>query len=104
MILQSTAKVDYVALKLGEIFELTEKERFSLLAFSIIAKYILHHHERWDGTGYPNGLKGEETPLFSRIIAIVDAYDVMTHARPFSEPLSQAEDFKSVIWIPVKKR
>jgi diguanylate cyclase (GGDEF)-like protein/PAS domain S-box-containing protein len=59
--------------------------------FSAVAKYILHHHERWDGTGYPNGLKGEEIPLFSRIIAVVDAYDVMTHDRPYSGALSKKE-------------
>jgi len=64
--------------------------------FSAIAKYILHHHEKWDGTGYPNGLKGEEIPLFSRIIAIVDAYDVMTHARPYSDPLSKEEALKEI--------
>lgn len=64
--------------------------------FSAIAKYILHHHEKWDGTGYPNGLKGEEIPLFSRIIAIVDAYDVMTHDRPYSEPLSKEEALKEI--------
>jgi len=64
--------------------------------FSVIAKYILHHHEKWDGTGYPNGLKGEEIPLFSRIIAIADAYDVMTHARPYSEPLPKKEALKEI--------
>jgi diguanylate cyclase (GGDEF)-like protein/PAS domain S-box-containing protein len=45
---------------------------------SDIASYVLHHHERWDGTGYPKGLKGEEIPFVSRIITIVDAYDAMT--------------------------
>jgi len=46
-----------------------------------IAEYILTHHENWDGTGYPNGLKGIEIPLFSRILAIADAYDAMTEDR-----------------------
>ncbi|MEC9490944.1 MAG: HD domain-containing phosphohydrolase [Halanaerobiales bacterium] len=59
--------------------------------FSAIAKYILHHHERWDGTGYPEGLKGEEIPILSRIIAIADAYDVMTHQQPYSEAMSREE-------------
>jgi response regulator RpfG family c-di-GMP phosphodiesterase len=40
-----------------------------------IAEAILHHHERWDGGGYPKGLKGEEIPLLARIISIVDSYD-----------------------------
>ncbi|MDF2531667.1 MAG: hypothetical protein K0Q65_1248 [Clostridia bacterium] len=48
-----------------------------------IANLILSHHERWDGTGYPQELKGEEIPLLSRIIAVVDAYDAMTSDRPY---------------------
>jgi len=59
--------------------------------FSAIAKYILHHHERWDGTGYPEGLKGEGIPLLSRIISIVDAYDVMTHKQSYSKALTKEE-------------
>ncbi|MEW6547569.1 MAG: PAS domain S-box protein [Bacillota bacterium] len=48
-----------------------------------VAEYILHHHERWDGTGYPAGLKGPEIPLPCRILAVVDAYDAMTNPRPY---------------------
>lgn len=48
-----------------------------------IAEYVLAHHERWDGLGYPRGLKGEELPLQPRIIAIADAYDAMTSARSY---------------------
>lgn len=43
-----------------------------------LAEYVLYHHERWDGKGYPEGLKGEEIPLISRIISVADAYEVMT--------------------------
>ncbi len=50
---------------------------------SSIADYILCHHERWDGSGYPNGLKGEAIPLLSRILAVVDSYDAMTEDRPY---------------------
>ena len=53
-----------------------------------IADKILYHHEWWDGSGYPQGLKGEEIPLLSRIIAIVDAFDVMTSGRPYRKILS----------------
>lgn len=53
-----------------------------------IAEAILAHHEWWDGTGYPRGLKGEEIPLISRIISIVDAYDVMTHDQPHKKARS----------------
>lgn len=56
-----------------------------------LADDILSHHEWWDGTGYPNGLKGEGIPHLSRIIAIADAYDTMTHGRHYEKPVSQQE-------------
>jgi len=52
---------------------------------------ILHHHERLDGSGYPDGLTGESIPLEARILAVVDAYDAMTSARPYRPPLSHEE-------------
>jgi len=54
-----------------------------------IAEAILSHHERWDGTGYPRGLKGENIPLLSRIIAIADTFDVLTDGRTYKKPLNQ---------------
>jgi diguanylate cyclase (GGDEF)-like protein/PAS domain S-box-containing protein len=59
--------------------------------FSNIAEYILTHHERWDGTGYPQGLKGEDIPIASRITAIADAYDVMRSGRFYKRTLSKKE-------------
>jgi len=56
-----------------------------------IAKSILYHHERWDGKGYPYGLAGEEIPITSRIISIVDAYDAMTSNRPYRKALPKEE-------------
>jgi diguanylate cyclase (GGDEF)-like protein len=56
-----------------------------------IANYILSIHERWDGTGYPNRLKGEDIPLVSRIISIADAYDVMRHKRSYKTVISEKE-------------
>lgn len=56
-----------------------------------IAEYILHHHERWDGTGYPSQLKGEEIPLLSRIISIIDSHDVMTHDRVYHKAMTEEE-------------
>jgi len=53
--------------------------------FSSIADAVLSHHERWDGKGYPNKIKGDSIPLASRIIAIADAYDAMTNSRPYRE-------------------
>lgn len=58
---------------------------------SPIADWILKHHEWWNGEGYPLGLKGEEIPIECRILAIADAYDVMTNYRPYSSEVSPAE-------------
>ncbi len=52
---------------------------------------IRNHHERWDGKGYPDGLKGEEIPLSARIVAIADAYDAMSTDRPYKKALPLAE-------------
>jgi diguanylate cyclase (GGDEF)-like protein len=54
-----------------------------------IAEYILCHHERWDGTGYPQGLKGTAIPLLARILNVVDAYDAMTQDRVYRKALSK---------------
>lgn len=61
-----------------------------------VAPLILAHHEHWDGSGYPNGLKGDEIPLESRILAIADAYDAMTHNRSYRKAMS-IEDAKNEI-------
>jgi len=54
-----------------------------------LAGYILAHHERWDGRGYPKGLKGEAIPKISRIIALADSYDAMTNERPYRTALTE---------------
>lgn len=56
-----------------------------------IAPIILHHHERWDGQGYPMRLVGDQSPLLARILAVADAYDCMTVAIPYRRCLSRAE-------------
>ena len=56
-----------------------------------VAKYILHHHERWDGKGYPSGIGGKDIPLLSRILAVVDAYDAMTEDRVYRKAMSAEE-------------
>jgi len=53
--------------------------------------YILYHHERWDGTGYPEGLKGREIPIEARLLAIADVYDAITTRRPYHTPQSDVE-------------
>jgi len=54
---------------------------------SNIAEYILYHHERMDGKGYPKGLQGDEIPLFARVLAVLDAYDAMVSDRPYSKAM-----------------
>ncbi len=61
-----------------------------------IAEGILHHHERWDGSGYPLGIKGEEIPLLSRIVAIADAFDVMVCGRPYQQSISSSEAWEEI--------
>ena len=53
-----------------------------------ISEYILSHHERWDGLGYPHGLAGEDIPLLSRILSVVDAYDAMTEDRSYRSAMT----------------
>lgn len=54
-----------------------------------LAQYVLAHHERWDGTGYPKGLKGEEIPRLARIIALAESYDVMTNDSVYKKAISK---------------
>lgn len=54
-----------------------------------MAQYVLYHHERWDGSGYPRGLNGKEIPLQSRIITIADSYDAMTSSRSYRDALPE---------------
>ena len=61
-----------------------------------IADSILHHHERWDGCGYPAGLHGEEIPKLSRILSIIDAYDVITHARAYKLAQSKPDALREI--------
>ena len=62
-----------------------------------VAELILAVRERWDGSGYPYRLKGEEIPFYSRLFAIVDAYDVMTHDQPYRQALSREKAQAEII-------
>ncbi|WP_429682442.1 HD-GYP domain-containing protein [Bacillus cereus] len=58
---------------------------------------IYSHHERWDGNGYPYGLKNNEIPLYARIISLADAFDAMTSKRPYNSALSPEDAYKEII-------
>ncbi|AOR24416.1 HD-GYP domain-containing protein [Clostridium taeniosporum] len=73
-------------------FEILSKAK-SLKNISYI---VLHHHERWDGKGYPSGLKQNEIPLGARIIAICDSIDAMKTNRPYRDLLSDKECFNEI--------
>ena len=68
---------------------------------------VLHHHERFDGTGYPYGLRGEEIPLAARIVAVADSFDAMTTDRPYrlalrvEEALQRLDDGRGEQWDPL---
>ncbi len=85
--------------------EWTEIKRHPEAGYSILssvndygplAQCVLAHHERWDGSGYPHGLKGEAIPLLARIIAIADSYDAMVYDRPYRKGMSHAEAMKEI--------
>ena len=63
----------------------------------VVRLAILYHHERWDGGGYPVGLKGEDIPLEARIIAVADAYDAMTTDRPYRKAFPGAEAAQEIL-------
>ena len=58
--------------------------------------YVLYHHERWDGTGYPSGKAGKEIPVEARVLAIADAFDAMTSDRPYRSALTHEEALAEV--------
>jgi HD-GYP domain-containing protein (c-di-GMP phosphodiesterase class II) len=66
-------------------------------AMADIVPCVLHHHERWDGRGYPGGLIGEEIPLLSRVIAVADSFDAMTTDRPYRAALPVEEARRRLI-------
>jgi putative nucleotidyltransferase with HDIG domain len=61
-----------------------------------IIPFILYHHERWDGKGYPNKLKGDDIPLGARIVAIADVYQALTSSRPYRKAFSKAKALRMI--------
>lgn len=85
--------VELGAISLQKMINETDKESFLYTARDM-AHY---HHEKWDGTGYPSGLKGEEIPISARIMAIADVYDALTTKRPYKEPFSHEDTVNIII-------
>ena len=95
--------IDGKLLKKGGVLSKKEQEQFmkypligyrilsSAHEFSEIAVFVLEHQEKWDGTGYPKGLKGEEIALPARIVAVADAYDGMVNDPRPSRAMTKAE-------------
>jgi response regulator RpfG family c-di-GMP phosphodiesterase len=52
---------------------------------------VRHHHEHWDGTGYPDGLQGEQIPFGARILSVADAYDALNSTRPYRRAVDSAQ-------------
>lgn len=86
--------------------EMADMKRHSEIGFRIaeaspdllpISEWIYKHHENWDGSGYPFGLRGEEIPLACRILTIVDAYDAMTNDRPYRKAMSREDAVTELI-------
>ena len=65
--------------------------------FSELARFVLSHHEKWDGSGYPRGIKGKEIPLESRIISVADAYDAMTSERSYRKGMCKEQAIKELM-------
>lgn len=65
-------------------------------SFQQVARIVRHHHERFDGTGYPDGLRGTDIPLASRLIAVADSYDAMTSARSYRKAVSPKEAWQEL--------
>jgi len=104
MILRKPGKLDMIeyevvkrhALLSGEIIkgiqETAGKSELLDNAFTI----AMYHHEKWDGTGYPKGLAGEEIPLLARLMAIIDVYDALVSEKPYKKPFTHEEALKII--------
>lgn len=100
-ILLKPAKLDELEFKvmqshseLGE--QILKAHQSQATAIDAIARAVGHHHERFDGLGYPAGLQKREIPLWSRIIAAADCYDAMTSRRPYHEAMTPDEALKII--------
>jgi putative two-component system response regulator len=110
-VLHDVGKIGVSEMVLTKPGLLTDEERLEMQRHPVIGANILaplrlgkvvgpiirSHHERWDGGGYPDGLRGEAIPIGSRIVAVVDSYDAMTHNRPYRTALRLEEAQEELI-------
>lgn len=80
-----------------QLLSQADKELGEQSFLTLASQIALHHHERWDGTGYPHGLKGEKIPLSARIEAIGDVYDALTSVRPYKAAWSHEEAIAEIL-------
>ncbi|MFS0919337.1 HD-GYP domain-containing protein [Brevibacillus sp. 179-C 1.1 NHS] len=99
---------DHVLLKTGKLLpdEYECMKRHSMIGAEIVEQIenlshvspgVRHHHERWDGNGYPDQLKGEEIPLIGRILAVADTFDAMTSTRSYRKAMSAKEAYEEIM-------
>lgn len=91
LVMQSHTTIGGDTLK--SVIEAYEGHTFLLMAMEI----AYSHHEKWDGSGYPEGLRGDEIPLGARIVALADAYDTITSARPYKPRHDHEEAIKRIV-------
>jgi putative two-component system response regulator len=84
--------VDFGKQTLREVRNKYKQNQLILLGIALTAS----HHEKWDGTGYPEGLYGQDIPLSGRIMALVDVYDALRSKRPYKEPLTHEESVRII--------
>ncbi len=110
--LHDTGKVaipDQILLKPGRLTpeEFQVIQQHSQLGFDLLRhiptlpeaslQVVLHHHEKWDGSGYPHALSGEAIPLLARIFTVVDVYDALVSRRPYKEPMTHREAMQEIV-------
>ena len=79
--------------------EMGERIIAPLAGFAALGPIIRHHHERWDGTGYPDRVQGEAIPIGARVVALVDAFDAMTHHRGYRRARSVPDAVGEIVRV-----
>jgi HD-GYP domain-containing protein (c-di-GMP phosphodiesterase class II) len=107
-LIHDVGKIGVIEPILGKRSALTDEEMDAMRAHPVIGTAIVssvgflkpvlpavrHHHERWDGSGYPDKISGEQIPLVARIVAVADTWDALTSHRPYQQPMSTTDALK----------